>query len=449
MHCFIRNLAEDALAIRAKDMPSSVRTKAGVCLLDFLGACMDGVDLPWARQAMASGIVLGAGGASRVIAHTACIGIMEAAFVNATLAGATSQMDTFAESATHPGVSVLPAVLAAAELENSRGDDVLCAIVAGYHVMSRLGASMYQGATTFRARPTAIVGPIAAAAALSRLVKLDTRRTIHAMALAANTAAGLMEWANQGTMDLTFHAGTAARNALSSWQLARVGAIAADTALDGAHGLMATFDTGRKPVPCDSKYDILGVIHKPVPACVFVQSPSQVAMAIVERHKLRIQDIGAIRIHVHATARAYPGCDHGRLPRDNQAARMSIQYAVAAVLYRRALSARIWAAPFDSEIGEWIEKCELLAFEDDDRAGVRACSIEVVLCDGSVIVQTADDFHTATDDRVRKRFHESAKRVLKTDVAAGVENQVMNLISLKNLHTLLQSMQTLNGDDID
>ena len=60
-----------------------------------------------------------------------------------------------------------------------------------------------------------------------------------ALGFAANATVGLNEWPASGADDMFFHAGFAARNAVTSVELAELGAFASETALDGPAGLFA------------------------------------------------------------------------------------------------------------------------------------------------------------------------------------------------------------------
>ena len=96
-------------------------------------------------------------------------------------------------------------------------------------------------------RPTGLIGAIGGAAAGARLLGLDEDETVSALALAANTAGGLNEWPHGGGGEMFFHAGFAARNAVTALMLARAGARASESALDGRAGLFAAFGGAPRP----------------------------------------------------------------------------------------------------------------------------------------------------------------------------------------------------------
>jgi 2-methylcitrate dehydratase PrpD len=404
------SLAALALRADAATMPEAVRTKAGTCLLDFLAAGLAGAALDWSRQAVAAAIADGGAGRCSILAGGERVGAGAAAFANAVLGGSTWQMDTYADSALHPGVMVIPAALAAAQARGADGAALLEGLVAGYEVAGALGEAMYAGATSFTLRPSGVVGPIAAAAAAARIAGLDLDRTTSALALAANAAAGLLEGPRAGTSELQFHASFAARNGLAACELARAGAHGAATNLDGPFGLIPTLAPaarGRRPADRDGATRILAVLHKPAPACVYVQSPCQAAARIASEAGFDAARVRRVRIGAHPTAIGFPGCDNPRPIESAQAARLSIQYSVASVLAHRAIDVSIWMSPGAMPgVDALAARCELVPRPD---LPVQGCSIEVEFEDGTRSSAAASAIAEPGRADIAERFERAAR----------------------------------------
>ncbi len=430
-------LASTTVGVTFDVETEEVREKVGACLLDFLSACLDGVSLPWSQQAIQVVVKPDETGPCAVLGTGSRASPSAAIFANSVLGASTSRMDTFPESATHPGVAVIPAALAAAEAGAKDGKDLLAAIVAGYEVTGVLAAALFSGASDFRIRPTGVVGPVGAAAAIARAWVLPVDQVVNALALAANTGAGLMEWASAGTMELAFHAAFAARNGWTACALAATGASAAPTALDGKRGLIATFGTrasspdGRLP---PSGRQILSVLHKPVPACIYVQSPCQTALQLVRTQPINAARIRRVRIGVHPTAIAYPGCDNATPIADPQSARMSIQHSVAAVLVREAIEIDSWQRPaHDPRVGDLASRCSLYAL-----AGVseQACSLEIETESGKLVRSSASSIQSPGNDEVAERFVASARHRLSAQDTQKVLAWAADLSTLKRASDL-------------
>ena len=93
---------------------------------------------------------------------------------------------------------------------------------------------------------------------------------MNALALAANTAGGLNEWPRSGGGEMFFHPGFAARNAVTAVLLARAGAEASESALDGPAGLFAAFGgVRREALDLGGEWEILAAYWSAGPGLQF------------------------------------------------------------------------------------------------------------------------------------------------------------------------------------
>ncbi|HEY8368261.1 MAG TPA: MmgE/PrpD family protein, partial [Thermodesulfobacteriota bacterium] len=323
-------LVRAALATSRDDLPAAVVEKAKICLLDFLGSAFEARDLPWSRQAIA--LAAATTGGATVIGAPCRVPHAEAAFANGVLGHGLVREDMHAGSVSHLGVVVLPTLLALAELHRVDGREFVAATAVGYEVGARIGRALIDPDVARRLRPTGITGPLAGTAAGARLLRLGTDAAASALALAANTVAGLNEWAHTGGSEMFFHPGFAARNAVTAVRLAELGAYGSPTALDGEAGLFAAFGKAKAAADValfDGPPEILAVYQKPAPACNFAQTACQAALRLARDLDGSPDAIAAVTVRVPHAAAAYPGCDFkGPFARRLQA-KMSIQYNVA------------------------------------------------------------------------------------------------------------------------
>ncbi len=327
-----RAIARWLREVDATALDARVVDKAKLCLLDLIGIAAQATDLPWSRQAAEIAAAMG-GDQATLVGSAARASAAEAAFANATTAHGLVQEDMHAPSVSHIGVVVWPTLLALAEHQPATGADLIAAAVAGYQVMGRLGQAVINKDVAQRFRPTGLFGATGAAAAGARLLRLSEDEATSAIALAANTAGGFNEWAHTGGDEMFFHPGFAARNAVTSVLLARAGARASESALDGRAGFYAAY--GRGPdatLELGGDWEILAVYHKPAPACNFAQTPAQAAAAVRRANDLAPRDIEQVVVRSFPEAIAYPGCDHAGPYASALQAKMSIQLAVAAAL---------------------------------------------------------------------------------------------------------------------
>ncbi len=219
--------------------PAEARARAATAVLDTVGVTLAGASEPAGRIVQA--VVASEGGdACRVFGTTTRASASGAALANGTAAHALDYDDMCFVSLAHPSAPLVPAALAAGELEGSTGCDVLDAYVVGFEIEARLGRLMNPRHYQRGWHCTATLGTIGATAAVSRLLRLNANAASQALAIAASEASGLKE--NFGTMVKPLHAGLAARNGIHAGLLAKGGMTASALALDGPQGFLHAMD---------------------------------------------------------------------------------------------------------------------------------------------------------------------------------------------------------------
>lgn len=440
-----RTFAGRGRTLAFESLPADIVSRVRTCLADYLSAAVGGHDFAWSQQAVT--LAAAEAGASTVPGTAVRTSLSQAVFTGAVLGGSTSQMDTHPESASHPGSAIWPALLPLAEAHDVDGGELIAAALAGYEVNGRLGRAIFGGVKQFRFRPTGVLGAPAAAAACARLLRLDDDAAAAAIGIAANTACGLMEWAKVGTTEHIFHAAFAARNALTAVQLARAGTRSAPTALEGPDGLVATFgapDRAALAVPgADDTFEIEKIQHKPAPACIFVQTPCQAALELASHPAFVPERVRSIRIRVCAPAIAYPGCDYAGVLPDIQAARMSVQFSIAAVLVHRRITVENWR-DFRNPVAAALAAKSVLI---DDPAFSRAfpaqqgAAIEITLDDGTVLAVKRDDLMSLGPTDIAGRLHSVAALRLGENRAAPLIDLVARMGSGVPVRALLEAVR--------
>ena len=144
----------------------------------------------------------------------------------------------------HPGGVIIPAILAEAEVLGSTGEEMVTAFVAGYEVWCEVWRrnKMYHNAGW---HPTALLGPLASAAACAVLRKLPAEKAQMAIAIAASHSGGL--FSNFGSMTKGYHSGLAARSGTIAARLAEAGMTGGADALENRQGYLAAFSSGGTP----------------------------------------------------------------------------------------------------------------------------------------------------------------------------------------------------------
>lgn len=182
---------------------------------------------------------------SGVLGFHAWATLEDAALVNGTTAHGLELDDTFEQGSSHPGVVIFPALLAVADREGQSLGDVLTAATVGYDVMCGVGVLLGAAESYGRGfHPTAVTGVVGAAAAVARLWGADEDQLTHAVSIAANLAAGSLEFLGDGSWTKRLNAGHAAASGIRAARMAMNGFDAPETAFEGRNGFLRQYGQG-------------------------------------------------------------------------------------------------------------------------------------------------------------------------------------------------------------
>lgn len=427
-------LSRTLVSIDPKALPEAVTAKVKVCLMDLIGCAFESQALPWSRQAaaIAAPVAPGTPDAATIIGSPVTASAGDAAFVNAVMGHGLVREDMHAGSFSHMGIVVIPTLLALAQARPVSGRAFITAAACGYEVGGRIGRAVMDPALARIFRPTGITGPLAAAAAGARLMAFDEPATTSALGLAANMVAGYNQWAHTGGSEMFFHAGTAARNAVTVVRLAGLGAFGSPSALDGEGGLFAALRKSPDPDTIrlfEDSAEILSVYHKPVPACNFAQTACQAALG-VSRDAGGVPDrIARIDIRVPRAAAMYPGCDHTGPYATVLQAKMSIQYNVAAALMKGSVSEDNFTLLADPTLHGLIGRMTLQIDDAMTQAfpARQGAQVTVTLADGTEHRLRLDNVVNATADDVRTRFRIATEQAMGAFRTAAIEEFIDSL----------------------
>lgn len=412
--------AKTAVAMGQSKPDADTQRKVALVLLDFIGCCMEVVRSPVGSAVQAFGTRQGGTPEAHQWGSPHKVSAECASMANGILGHGLIREDMHVPSGTHPGVVILPAMLALAEREQLSGAALVRGISTGYHVMGALGIAARTGLTHRHFRPLGISGPFGAAAGAIAATGANEVTAVHALALAANFAAGFNQWPWSGGQDIYVHAGMAARNGLVALDLARAGLTASTDILEGEDGLFAAIGSAENADSIflerlDGPNCLLDVTHKPVPGCNFVQTAAAAALELHSR--LGVHGSCAIRgitISTFSAARAYPGCDStGPFSRLEQS-KMSFQYAICAALRYGRLDNEVYSANDDTELLRLIASTELRidpVFEAR-KLPKQPARVEIELMHGERLVCELDDVPWLDPEGVRSRFAVVAQQAL-------------------------------------
>jgi len=335
-------LAQFTGECRIGNIPPEVAARARMFVLDYLGVALTASA---ARSSQIIGdVVAELGGRENctVIGRDYRTNALFAALVNGTTGHAVEMDDDHRTSVLHPGVAVVPAALAAAELKQAGGAEIIEGVVAGYEAMTRigdafLGTQYYEGF-----HPTGTCGVFGAAAAAGRILGLSTEQLIAAFGIAGTQAAGLEEWKADGSWIKRLHPGKAAESGLLAVLLAKSGYTGPATILEGDNGFLKAFSYERKwdvskiLDGLGTEYRGYGTSFKPYAGCRFFHQVIDATLDLVREHKIDAPAVDEVVVRIYRTAYLTLFQPESRRyrPGTNVDAQFSIPYAVAvSILY--------------------------------------------------------------------------------------------------------------------
>lgn len=285
------------------------------------------------RYARASGLPA-AGRSARVWGSGESLPLELAALCNGVAGHVLDYDDVTSPLRGHPSVVLLPALLGLAEVIDASGDELVCAYTAGFEAICKLSKTIAVEHYARGWHSTASIGTIATACACARLLRLDSRRTTHAIGLAVAQAAGSR--ANFGSHAKSFQAGHSNAAGLRAALLASEGFDAAPGVLDDAFGYLDLYGNGKS---LQSQFDCLGeqpleliasgIEIKKYPLCYAAHRALDGVLDLRSAHGLALADVRCV--HVRTSAGALTPLIHSH-PKTGLEAKFSMQYAVTAAL---------------------------------------------------------------------------------------------------------------------
>ena len=305
------------------------RQAAALRVVDWLGCAIAGAVSP--IGVALRGLPAGDGRASVILG--ADTSPAAAAYRNGAFGNVLEMDDVDKRAILHPGPSVIPAALAAAQALDRAGAAFLDAVVAGYEATIRVGRAVGPGHYAFW-HNTGTCGPFGAAAATGRLMGLDADRLAHAFGLAGTTAGGLWQTRHEAGNDAKqIHTARAAEGGYQSATLAGAGVRGPLQIFEGPQGFFAAMCPGADPQaiipPQGAPWAVHETSFKPWPACRHAHAAIDAAL----RLKGRVDPAAIRAIHVETYPDAITFCDRPD-PQTVLQAKFSLQHAMAVVFLR-------------------------------------------------------------------------------------------------------------------
>jgi 2-methylcitrate dehydratase PrpD len=313
---FVRELQWD-------DVPADVQRRVAWLFVDFAAVSIAGRTVPAATVAADYASSAHAGNEATALVDGRRLSLVGAALANGVLANALDWDDGHRLTKGHPGAVVIPAALAAAELIRASPEALMTAMVVGYEVAIRAGISQHANSTEYSASGS--WGSLGAAAAVSRMLELDTKTAQRALSLAEyhSPIAPMMRSLSAPAMtkDAT---GWGALIGTSSALLADAGFTATE----------ARVLSDRCWLDLGDRWETLDVYVKPYPCCRWTQPAIVAALQLRREPDFAASDVSGVTIATFAAAAAQTRCR----PTTTEEAQYNLVWPTASALVRGEFS---------------------------------------------------------------------------------------------------------------
>jgi 2-methylcitrate dehydratase PrpD len=339
-----RALAEHLQRIQLEALTPREWDAVRVLLLDHLAVVANGsrTDSAAAMRSFVQDIASPASPSLPVIGTTTSVPAIAAAMANA-VAGHSIEFDDVHNAASlHPGVVVFPAALAATTMVGGDESTFVRAVVVGYEAMCRVGRAANPPAHYRRHfHPTGTAGHFGAAAAAASAFGSPTDTLVSALGIAADSAAGSMEFLVDGAWTKRLHPAIAARNGIEAALLAKAGFKGTDDGIGGSRGFLAGYSDDPRPEQVlegwdDRPREVANTSIKAHACCRYKQGQIDALLEIRARGGVTPETVASVVLG-HPTSALdiiWEPVAAKRRPRSDVDAQFSMPYGAAVALLR-------------------------------------------------------------------------------------------------------------------
>jgi 2-methylcitrate dehydratase PrpD len=401
-NAYTAGIAAFVSGLRYDAIPSEVRTRIKLLVLDSLGCAIFGAGLRWSEILADTLDAVDATRTCAVWGTSRRLSAPHAALVNGTLVQSFELDDVHRVGVLHVGAVTLPGILAIAEglPANARmtGRDFLRACVAGYEVGPRVGMCMGPEHIAQGWHSGATVGVYSAAAGAAAALRLDAQQTVHALGIAGTQAAGLMA-AQFGAMVKRMHAGRAAQSGLYGALLAQNGFTGIVDVFENPYGgFCSTFSRSTDRYDLTQLVDGLGERFETMRvalkfySCVGSNHTTLDAIRTMRaRHPFDVSDVERIVVHGSRVTMDHVGWKY--VPQGLTSAQLNLPYCVATLL----LEGEVFVDQFTEErvadpermaLAECVQVLEDPAITARGSTFRHMVRVEILLRDGTRLEET-------------------------------------------------------------
>ena len=432
-----RILAEYVSEAKFEDLPNEPVDTIKNVILTILGTTIAGATAEGCQEVVNQVKEWGGKEEATILIHGGKVPAYNAALANSVMARAVDFCDGMIPG-IHLGSSSVPTALATAELTGGcNGKEFLTALVVGSEVAARLNlsASAYNGFD-----PTGICSIFATAAIAGKILELNSKQMLDALALAFNRSGGSFQSNIDGSLAVRVIQGFVSQSGIMCAQLAQRGITGPKNFLEGVYGYFHLYakdeyDATAVLAELGKRFKMNNLLFKKYPSCGGTLASTDAILELIRENKLVPEEIDQILVKV--TPAIYNLTGHpfkiGENPKVD--AQFSIQYCVANALLRKAPELEHFDEPYirDPRIIELIKKIQVIPDAALKERGHRTADMRVTTKDGR-------SYHTIVDTPrgypenplTEEEHHERFRSCIRYGGKPLPEENIEKIVSLVN-----------------
>ena len=441
-----QTLACFAAGLNLADLPVHILENLNIRILDYIASAAAGYSVNKSMNQIVLNVVAKQCGQSQssLLFSDKKMSAAQAAYCNAFICNGADMDDGHMIANGHPGVCVIPAVLALAEWRKIGFGDIAPAIAAGYEIFIRLSGAMMPSHLKRGFNGTGTSGTVAAAAAAARVLGLSAEQVHTAIGLAATSASGLMELNESGQAMKPVNPAKSAYNGVMCALFAEAGAVGPIAPLDGTKGYLKAF---ADEVDIQAITKNLGTVYlmdtsyiKLYPACRHMHAMVDCAAILNGRYRPDVKEIERIILYTYPSSGKLTGLI--QYPASGDEAKFSLTYASAIGLVSAnfTLNDLYKAADMSSEVKTLIECMEIVVCPElEDRASMkRGARMELKMKDGRKLISEVEapkgeKCFPLTKEDMRGKLRACAAGILNDKQQDAVFEMSMNFEKITDL----------------
>lgn len=443
-------LAKYTVSIAYEDIPTETVDHAKQAIRDYLGVAVYGSHHEVGDQIMGYVDRCMPGDESTVIGRQTA-SPTGAALANGTFGHAIDYDDTFESIVIHPSSPVFAATLAAGEVADADGKDLITAYTVGCEAAYRVGHSTYPNHYQNGWHSTGTVGAFGSAAAAAHLLDLSADETANAFGIVASGSSALKK--NFGTMTKPLHAGHAAETGVRAALLTENGFTADVEILEGpiGYGKVMTTDDSYDPSiiteGLGEEWAVLDIGFKPHPSGVITHAAMDALRTLVIDHELTSETIKSITVALDDAASEML---HHANPNNALQAKFSIEFCLAAILREQKAGIHEFTDEYVNQQAtkDAISKIDR-SFEEnlfDAHYASYGARVTVETIDGETLVKEVKHHpgspnNPVSEERLRAKFDECVLTVFDSNKTTQLAETIDSLddASIEDLIGLLRT----------